>query len=133
LLNLLAIVLFFAVEAHHQLFRALAYSVQHIPLGRGISELHIGEVVTQFGIVFSYGLAIVAPAVLVLFLLDVAMALLGRTMPQMNVFVVSMPLKVAVGVATLALSTQYMLPLVRKIFESLPVYWNGVLGLGVRG
>jgi flagellar biosynthetic protein FliR len=76
---------------------------------------------------FAYGLLIVAPAVFALLLLDVALAVMARTMPQMNVFIVAMPLKVVVGLLVLALSMRHMQPAMNRIFESVPLYWQRLL------
>jgi flagellar biosynthesis protein FliR len=126
LLNLVAIAVFFAADGHHMLVRGLAQSLDRVPPGTPLSNLQIEVVAAQFGAVFTYGLAIVAPAVFALLLLDVAMAVAARTMPQMNVFIVSMPLKVVVGLLVLALSARYLLPGMQRIFDSIPQYWNSL-------
>src|SRR6185436_21069088 len=78
-LNLMAIAVFFAIDGHHMLIRGLAYSLAQFPPGRPLSELNGAAVVAQFGVVFAYGLMIVAPAVIVLLLLDVGLAIAART------------------------------------------------------
>jgi len=126
-LNLLAIAVFFAVDGHHMLVRGIAYSLSRFPPGRTLADLQPGAVVEQFGVVFAYGLMIVAPAVIVLLLLDVGLAIAARTMPQMNIFIVAMPLKVVVGVLMLALSMQYLAPALQRVFESIGTYWQKLL------
>jgi flagellar biosynthetic protein FliR len=126
-LNLLATAVFFAVDGHHALVRALAWSLQQLPPGASIASLDPAAVGAQWGLMFGYGLLVVAPAVFALLLLDVALAVVARTMPQMNVFIVALPLKVAVGVFVLALTVQQMLPAMTKVFESVPRYWERLL------
>jgi flagellar biosynthetic protein FliR len=126
LLNLVAIAVFFAANGHHIVIRGLAQSLDRVPPGTSLANLQIGVVVAQFGVVFISGLAIVAPVVFALFLLDVAMAVAARTMPQLNVFIVSMPLKVLVGLLMLALSASYVLPGMQRIFETITRYWNSL-------
>ena len=126
-LNLLAVVVFFALDGHHMILRGLAYSLEQFPPGSALARLNVDAVVAHFGLIFSYGLVLVAPAVFALLLLDVAFALISRTMPQMNVFVVSMPLKVLIGLFMLSLSMNHLLPAMRRAFESLPPYWHRVL------
>ena len=98
-LNLTAIAVFLAVDGHHLIIRGLADSLARFPPGQPITELGVTAVTAQFGVVFAYGLMLVAPAVFALLLLDVALAVVARTMPQMNIFIVSLPLKVFVGAA----------------------------------
>jgi len=126
-LNLLAIAVFFAVDGHHMLLRGIAYSLSRFPPGRSLTELQPAAIVEQFGVVFAYGLMVVAPAVIILLLLDVGLSIAARTMPQMNVFIVAMPLKVAVGLLTLALSMHYLAPALHRIFDSIGLYWQKVL------
>ena len=53
-----------------------------------------------------------------LLLIDVGMAVAARTMPQVNMFIVGMPLKIFVGLTLLAISINYMSPLLEKIYGS---------------
>jgi len=124
LLNLVAIAVFFAADGHHVLLRGLAQSLDRLPPGTALANLEINAVVAQFGVVFASGLTVVAPAVFALLLLDVALAVAARTMPQMNVFIVSMPLKVVVGLLVLALSASYLLPAMQRVFDTIPRYWD---------
>lgn len=126
-LNLLAVVVFFAFDGHHMILRGLAYSLEQFPPGSALARLNVEAVVAHFGLIFTYGLVLVAPAVFALLLLDVAFALVSRTMPQMNVFVVSMPLKVLIGLFMLGVSMSHLQPAMRRLFESLPPYWHRVL------
>lgn len=127
-LNLLAVAVFFAADAHHAVVRALTWSLQQVPPGSSIAQLEPAAVAAQFGVVFAHGLVLVAPAVFALLLLDIALAVVARTMPQMNVFIVAMPLKVVVGVLVLALTVQHMFPAMVAVFESVPRYWQRLLG-----
>jgi|SRR5258706_5732472 len=126
-LALLGVVVFFTVDGHHMLLRGFVWTLQKLPPGRPLADLDAMAVVEQFGLVFAYGLAVVAPAVIVLLLLDVGLSVAARTMPQMNIFIVAMPLKVVVGVLTLALSMRYLAPTLARIYESIGLYWQKVL------
>src|SRR5262249_37272141 len=108
-----------AVAVHHMLFRGIAYSLSRFPPGRSLTELQPGAIVEQFGVVFAYGLMVVAPAVIILLLLDVGLSIAARTMPQMNIFIVAMPLKVVVGLLTLAFSMRYLAPALERVFDSI--------------
>lgn len=126
-LNVLGVMLFFVVDGHHMLVRGMVYSLEAVPIGQGFTELNMGAVVAQFGIMFSLGIAIVAPAVILLLLLDVALAISARTMPQVNIFIVGIPLKIFLGLLMLALSMNYMSPIMEKIFSSIFRYWEIIL------
>ncbi len=123
-LNLMAVAIFFAVDGHHMIIRAVAESVVNVPPGQGLQRLDMATMVAAFGSMFVFGLALVAPAVITLLLLDVALGVVARTMPQMNIFIVAMPLKVAVGLGVLALSVPQMGPPLHGIFATLASYWR---------
>ena len=126
-LNLIAVALFFAVDGHHLLIRGLAFSFEHLPPGTLISQFDAGAVAAQFGGMFVYAVALAAPVLFVILLIDVVLAVIARSMPQVNVFIVSLPLKIFVGLTMLAISLRYVAPLVARIFESIFEYWHRVL------
>ena len=127
LLWMAAVVLFFAIDGHHAVLRAFALSLQSLPPGTPLGELELAPVAAQFGAMFSFALAIAAPVVLVLLLVDTVVAVMARTMPQMNIFFLSLPLKVLVGLFTLALAIVYFGPVARRCFETIFDMWAGVL------
>jgi len=57
----------------------------------------------------------------------VALAVVARTMPQMNIFIVAMPLKVAVGLFVMALAMRELAPLMQRVFGALPAYWRAAV------
>jgi flagellar biosynthetic protein FliR len=127
-LNLMAVTTFFLLNGHHMMIRGLAYSLERIPPGTPLPEINLAALVAQFGVMFVYGFALVAPAVITLLLLDAGMAFAARTMPQMNMFILSLPLKILVGLSVLAASLSYMEPLLQRIYESIFRYWERILG-----
>lgn len=127
ILNLAGVLTFFLLDGHHMLIRGFAYSLEQVPVGHGFGELRMDAVVLQFGRMFVYGLMLVAPAVFALFLLDIGLAVAARTMPQINIFILGLPLKIFVGSVVLALSLKYVSPLLKKIFESIFRYWELML------
>jgi len=126
-LNMMAVMAFFMINGHHMLLRGLAYSLEKVPPGVSLFHINMPALISQFGVMFLYGLAIVAPAVVALLLIDVGMAVAARTMPQVNMFIVGMPLKIFVGLTVLAVSINYMSPLLEKIYASIFKYWEQVL------
>lgn len=126
-LNLLAVALFFAVDGHHLLLRAIAFSLERFPPGRPLGELGLAAVVGQFGVMFTAGITIAAPAVLAVLLLDVGFALMSRTMPQMNVFIIAIPFKIVLGFAVLAASLRFVGAAMGRTFESVFRYWSALV------
>lgn len=127
MLEMMAVVTFFLVNGHHYLLRGLAYSFEKVPPGTSLSKLTIEPIVSQFGLMFIYGLAITAPVIVALLLIDVGMSFMARTMPQMNVFIVALPIKIFVGLVVLVVSLGYLSPLLEKIYISIFRYWETVI------
>ncbi|HHW15033.1 MAG TPA: flagellar type III secretion system protein FliR [Firmicutes bacterium] len=96
--------MFLAVDGHHQLLRVLVKTFELVPLGafRYTPELP-GLMVRGFSDAFLLGFKLSLPVVAALFLTDVALGLVARAVPQMNVFVVGFPAKIAVGLAFVVL------------------------------
>lgn len=124
ILNMMAVMTFYMLNGHHYMIRGLAYSFEKIPVGQGFSKIPIDAVLYQFGLMFIYGFMLVTPVVMTLLLLDVGLAIAARTMPQVNIFIVSLPLKIFVGLLVLTFSLNYMSPLLKRIFESIFRQWE---------
>jgi flagellar biosynthesis protein FliR len=126
-LNLMAVVTFFLLNGHHLMLRGLAFSLEKIPPGSALLKMDILAITAQFGLMFVFGVTLMAPAIITLLLLDVGMAFMARTMPQVNIFIVGLPLKIFVGLSVLALSLNYFSPLLNRVFESIFRYWQAII------
>jgi flagellar biosynthetic protein FliR len=130
ILNLLGVMLFFAIDVHHALMRGIAYSLEALPLGAMPTALPAAAMVKQFGSMFLLSLVLAAPVMFCLLLVEIGLAVLSRNLPQMNLFIVAIPIKIFVGLAMLAASVAYLGPVVAKIFASIFRFWESVLANG---
>lgn len=126
-LTLLVVLLFYLSGAYLQLFRGLSYSLEVIPPGQGLATFSLAPIVAQFGIVFSYGAMLAAPVVAVLLLVDTGIGVMARSMPQMNVYFLFLPLKLFLALVLTGLSLRYMTPLLEQMFLDVFRYWIKVL------
>ena len=120
LYNLLAILIFLSINAHIFLLRAMVESFQIVPL----FEFEVNQAVMQhmirlLGNMFIIALKIGAPVIVALLLTSAALGLVARTIPQMNIFIVAMPLKIAIGLLFLALSLPYMSAFLTGAFDTI--------------
>jgi flagellar biosynthetic protein FliR len=88
-----AAAVFFALDGHLNLLRLMSASLQAIPLGAGHAPVGIGRLAAFMSAVFTTSLGVAGGAILCLFLADGAIALLSRTVPQMNVLVLGFQVK----------------------------------------
>lgn len=106
----LASMVFIALGAHQWLFSAIYNSFKSMPVGYivGFAPSLVEQIVIITGQIFSVGLAIALPIFGILFITDVLLGFTSKMMPQMNIFMVSLPLKIYLG---LLLSLMFMRPM----------------------
>ncbi|MEM7469275.1 MAG: flagellar biosynthetic protein FliR [Pseudomonadota bacterium] len=127
LLHMAGLLTFFAVDGHLLFLRGLAFSFSHVPVGAGLPMLSLDALIAQFGVMFFIGLAVVAPVVMSLLMVDLGMAIAGRTMPQVNMFIVGLPLKIFLGLFVLAISIPYLSPLLQRLYATIFEFWEYVM------
>ena len=104
-LGLLGIVLIFATDLHHLFIGAIVQSFQIFPFARGVPVADAGQLAIQtLSRGFALGLQLAAPVVVFSLIFNVATGLVGRVMPQFQVFFVATPLIVLIGLSVFALS-----------------------------
>jgi flagellar biosynthetic protein FliR len=100
----LGVLVFFLINGHHALLRGVAYTLERFPPGRPWPiEAAAPMIVKQMGGLFSLGFALAAPVVACLLLVELAMGVVARNLPQINMFVLGIPVKIVVGLAMLSL------------------------------
>jgi flagellar biosynthetic protein FliR len=116
LMSVLGVVLFFLTDAHLALAALLGRSVVDFPLGSLPAFDDPMRMLVAAGTMFSTGLALAAPVVLALLMTDVLVGVASRNLPQVNVLVLSIPLKVLVGYLVLSLAVTAWAPVVDTLF-----------------
>lgn len=117
---ILAFLVFLMVNGHHIVIRALIESYELVPIGKFyINEGMTYKLIEILGKTFSLGFRISSPIVVVMLLIDILLGVLSRSMPQMNVFVVGMPLKIIVGLLIIAISIPVFYAITGKVFDGM--------------
>ena len=71
------------------------------------------------GNMFVIAIQVGAPVIAAMLLTSVAFGLVARTVPQMNVFIVAMPLKIGVGLLFMGFGLPYFSAFLKSIFSGL--------------
>jgi flagellar biosynthetic protein FliR len=122
--NLFAVLIFLSINAHHMLFQALVESFNLIPPFDFAWSQSVAEpIIKMGGNIFVIAVKIGAPIIAAMLLTSAALGLVARTVPQMNIFIVAMPLKIVVGLLFLG----FTLPFLSSFIVSL----IGILGRSI--
>lgn len=117
-INLLTLLLFLSVNGHLIYVATLAQSFQAIPveatiLGKG-SWLNLAELGAK---IFSIGLLLALPVIVALTITNIALAVLTRAAPQLNIFSLGFPLTLLGGFVVLMICMNYLAPPLQGLFE----------------
>jgi flagellar biosynthetic protein FliR len=104
-----AILVMFATNAHHALIRALADSYAALPVGAGgIDASMVASIAELLGLVFIIGVRIAAPVIVVLLIVELALGIVARVAPALNVMMSGAPLRLLVGLLVVAATVTAM-------------------------
>lgn len=132
-LNALAMLLLLGLNGHHLLLDGIFYSYQFLPMdglwpafgSSGVAEYVLKTFAQTFAIAFQMSIPIVAT----LFLVDLALGITARTVPQLNIFVVGFPIKIGVSFLVLSIMMAVFVGLMQKIFEFMIVSMRDLMVL----
>lgn len=117
---LLAMLVFLTVNAHHLFFQAISQSYILIaPLSFHFSGELMQFIFSVSKDMFVVALKIGAPIMAVMVFTNVALGVIARTVPQMNIFVVGFPLQISLGLIFLGLTAPLFVRLTQGIFSGL--------------
>jgi len=117
--SVLAMLVWLGAGAHHAFILALADSFRILPIGVPWSFQGWGLLNDGAAQMFELGVRLMAPVLLLLFFVNVALGLTSRAVPQIQVFFVSFPITLGVGLLTLAFSLPAVISLTNDAFASL--------------
>jgi flagellar biosynthetic protein FliR len=108
-LALIATMAFIAVNAHLALLEALAESFITLPIAATpIAARSAYDMVTWGGHIFAAGLQLSLPIVAALLITNVALGILTRAAPQLNIFGIGFPVSLGVGLLVISITLPYL-------------------------
>ena len=119
LLNVIAMLIFLAVDGHLVLIETLAESFQTLPIAD--APLAAGGwflLVAAGGQIFLGALILALPLIATLLTLNLAMGILNRASPQFSIFSVGFPITLLAGIAMLQVLMEYMGPFLEPRFAA---------------
>ncbi len=113
---LLSLVFFLTMNGHHYFLKALADSYVIIPIDTAFMGGELaGGVISLFADMFALAFQLVAPIIIILMVMDIALGLIAKTVPQVHVFIEGLPLKIAFSLLLFAI----LIPVFGVVWEGL--------------
>ena len=116
-MGVIATLAFLALNGHLYMISTLSESFQTLPIGSMMSYKEFYGVVSWGGSIFAYALQISLPMLAALLITNIALGILTRAAPQLNLFAVGFPITLAIGFFVLVLSMPYFVPILDRITQ----------------
>jgi len=125
---ILTIMIFFTTGAHHILVGAMFESCVALPpFGTVDPAGGAWYLLKEYGTIFTTGVRIAAPVIIVLLLVSASMGVIVKTVPQLNVLVVGFPVKIGVGLITFGLSLVFFKTVAIGLMQGMESQLTNVL------
>ena len=120
LLNIVLLIVFFAVGGHQQLIAIIYRTIEVIPVGTLGFTPNVGLAALEiFSRAFLLGLMVALPVLASGLVLEIAFGVMMRAVPQIHMFVVGIPIKMIVGLVVLTFMLPVFVTFSRVIFEEM--------------
>lgn len=114
-----AMVVFLMIDGHHFVIAALQRTFEFIPLNGNLPFGGLESVMTATSTFIAAGIHLALPVMAALILTDLTLGLLTRVAPQVQVYFLGLPVKVAVSLLAMSLVFASLLPYLTSMFKSM--------------
>jgi len=122
-LSMFGYVLILATDQHHQILRALAASYKVFPVGGLVQPGQwFDTLIAASSQIFVIGWRIALPVFAATFLVEVTVSFVARMQPQMNVMIVTAPLKLLVGMSVLGASLAFLPQVIAPVINMMVLH-----------
>lgn len=114
----IASLFFLAINGHHSFLTGLSESFEILPISsNGISFLSFQHLVLQLQDFLGAALRMASPVIASILFVNIAMGIMGRVVPQINVLITSWSVNIIAGIAIILLSLPFFVDELSNIFE----------------
>lgn len=118
-LTLIATLVFLSLNGHLLMIDALARSFEWLPVSATLPHKGGWLVLARFGAsIFASGLLMALPIVTALLITNIALGVLTRAAPQLNLFAIGFPITLTVGFGVLLLALSHLAPLLQHFYDA---------------
>ena len=116
----LGLIIFLVTNGHHMIIAALFESFRAVPMLGMTANPDLTMLIANFTAgIFSTGMKIAMPVTFAILLTNVALGVLARTMPQLNIFVVGIPMQIVVGLFVLSILVPFYILFLDVLFNEM--------------
>jgi len=121
ILYYLAVVLWLSLDMHHWMLIGFQKTYLYVPIGAAhLSQTLVTDMIARTGGMFAIALQMAAPLLAVSFIVSLVFTVLGRAVPQMNVFSESFAVRPLVGLSAFGLTLDLMAQHIMNYLHQLP-------------
>ena len=125
----LGVMIFFSMNGHHQLIAGIQNSFNLVKVGQLILSGNFDYVINVFVQCFIIGIKIAVPMILSLLIAELLIGFISKSVPQLNVMVVSMPLKLLMGIIFIMIALPFLINKMHHLFNQIPSILDGTLSM----
>lgn len=126
----LSICIFFLLDMHHKVIEALIKSFEYVPITMvNFSGFSIEGIVNLFSNVFELALNLAAPIIVVMLVTDIVLGIISKTVPQIDVLMLGMPLKAMVSFVITMATLSWIINSIGNIIQLIPENLNNFMRL----
>lgn len=109
---------FLSIDGHHMLIKALYDSFTVCPPGKADFGSGIYESISNlFETVLTTGFKMAAPVIATVLIIDISLGIISKMVPQMNIFVIGMPLKIIIGLIIIVITLPMFVNIMKSVYE----------------
>ena len=117
-LGMLGLLVFLAIDGHLMVIATLGRSFMLLPISaNAIASASWLNIANAGGLIFSSGVLLSLPVVVALLIANIALGVLGRVAPQLNLMAIGFPITIVLGFSALIVSLSYLATPLQQLFE----------------
>ena len=126
----ISISVFFMLDMHHKVITALVKSFDYIPLNTvSFNNYNAKAIVSLFSKVFELALNLGIPIIIVVLVTDIILGIISKTVPQINVLMLGMPVKAMVSYIITLLTLSWLINSIGNTIQLIPENLEGFMNL----
>ena len=117
-LGILSLLIFMSINGHLMVLATLGESFSVLPIGANtIASSSWWNIANAGGVIFSTGVMLALPIVVSLLITNIALGILARVAPQLNIIAIGFPITIVLGFSALYVSMSYLNAPLQRAFE----------------